>query len=394
MKNLFTTLISLLIIFSILPINAQQKAQIAVDKNVAKISFDEISDFSEGLASVRKGNVWGFIDENGKVVIEPQYQAVVDYPRFMNGLALVIKRGEKGLRGYIDKSGKVVIPFQYYMAMHFYDDITTTYSPAAADGSSQLKWSIIDKEGKVLVDALPNHHSYETYFVEGLASNQVQFKVGYIDRTGKNVIEPKFIENRNFSDGMAAVKGETPTGEFKWGFINKDGKLVIDYTYSNEPKPFSNGRAFVLSNDFKWGIIDKEGKLIVEPKFKQVFPFSENLAVVSVYDQKNYFEEWQIIDVNGKVIKSYPKPKKDDERITFWSGFQEGLAIVHKGYGMKHCAVDKSGKEVFKPMYRKINPFNSGRAYAEYFDDKTRKVTYGYINKKGNFVIINEASQF
>jgi hypothetical protein len=394
MKNLFTPLITLLIIFSFLPTQAQQKVQIAVDKNVAKISFDEISDFSEGLASVRKGNVWGFIDENGKVVIEPQYQAVVDYPRFMNGLALVIKRGEEGLRGYIDKSGKVVIPFQYYMAMHFYDDVTTTYSPASADGSSQLRWSIIDKEGKVLVDAFPNHHSYETYFVEGLASNQVQFNVGYIDKTGKNVIEPKFIENRNFSDGMAAVKGETPTGEYKWGFINKDGKLVIDYTYSNEPKPFSNGRAFVLSNDFKWGIINKEGKLIVEPKFKQVFPFSENLAVVSVYDQKNYFEEWQIIDVNGKVIKSYPKPKKDDDRITFWSGFQEGLAIVHKGYGMKHCAVDKTGKEVFKPMYRKIKPFNSSRAYAEFFDDKTRKVTYGYIDKKGNFVIINEASQF
>lgn len=394
MKTRFILLFTLLLTILNINLHTQQKAQIAVDKNAAKISFDQISDFSEGLASVRKGNVWGFIDENGKVVVEPQYHAVVDNPRFMNGLALVIKPGDEGLRGFIDKTGKVAIPFKYYMAMHFYDDITTTYSPAASDGSSQLKWSIIDKEGKVLVETFPNHHSYETYFVEGLASNQIEFNVGYIDRTGKNVIEAKFIENRNFSDGMAAVKGETPTGEYKWGFINKNGKLVIDYNYSNEPKPFSNGRAFVLSNDFKWGIIDKEGKLIVEPKFKQVFPFSENLAVVNEYDQKNYFEEWKIIDVNGKVIKSYPKPKKDDERITFWSGFNEGLAIVHKGYGMKHCAVDKGGKEVFKPMYRKINPFNSGRAYAEFYDDKTRKVTYGYINKKGNFVIINEAPQF
>ncbi|MBX2975526.1 MAG: WG repeat-containing protein [Ignavibacteriaceae bacterium] len=385
-------LITLLVILNF-NIEAQQKAQTVSEKNPAKISFNQLTDFNEGMAAVLKGNVWGFIDENGNVVIEPAYWAV-DYPKFMNGLASVIQPDENRLRGYIDKTGKVVIPFQYYTAMPFYDDVTTTYSPASADGSSQIRWSIINKDGKVLVESFPNHHSNETYFVEGLARNQIQFNYGYVDKSGKNVIEPKFVEVRDFSDGMAAVKGETPTGEYKWGFINKDGKLVIDYTYSNEPKPFSNGRTFVLSNDYKWGIIDKEGKLIVEPKFKQVFPYSENLAVVSEYDQKAFFEEWKIIDVNGKVIKSYPKPKKDDERITFWSGFQDGLAIVHKGYGMKHCAVDKTGKEVFKPMYRKINPFNSGRAYAEYFDDKTRKITYGYIDKKGNFVIINTPPQF
>lgn len=391
--NLIKVILGTLLVILNFNIEAQQKAQTVSEKNPAKISFNQLTDFNEGMAAVLKGNVWGFIDENGNVVIEPAYWAV-DYPKFMNGLASVIQPDENRLRGYIDKTGKVVIPFQYYTAMPFYDDVTTTYSPASADGSSQIRWSIINKDGKVLVESFPNHYSNETYFVEGLARNQIQFNYGYVDKSGKNVIEPKFVEVRDFSDGMAAVKGETPTGEYKWGFINKDGKLVIDYTYSNEPKPFSNGRTFVLSNDFKWGIIDKEGKLIVEPKFKQVFPYSENLAVVSEYDQKAFFEEWKIIDVNGKVIKSYPKPKKDDERITFWSGFQDGLAIVHKGYGMKHCAVDKTGKEVFKPMYRKINPFNSGRAYAEYFDDKTRKITYGYIDKKGNFLIINTPPQF
>ena len=50
---------------------------------------------------------YGFIDKNGKVVIEPQFDDT--YP-FSEGLAMVEKDGK---RGYIDKSGKVVIEPQF-----------------------------------------------------------------------------------------------------------------------------------------------------------------------------------------------------------------------------------------------------------------------------------------
>ncbi|MGI7157691.1 WG repeat-containing protein, partial [Campylobacter coli] len=54
----------------------------------------------------------------------------------------------------------------------------------------------------------------------------------------------------------------------KWGFIDKSGKFVI------EPKfdsiwDFSEGLAKVGLNG-KYGLIDKSGKIVIEPKFDDI----------------------------------------------------------------------------------------------------------------------------
>jgi hypothetical protein len=43
-----------------------------------------------------------------------------------------------------------------------------------------------------------------------------------IDETGKIVIEPEFDNWTNFSEGLAAV-----SVDFKWGYIDKSGKWAI-----------------------------------------------------------------------------------------------------------------------------------------------------------------------
>lgn len=61
--------------------------------------------FSEELAPVRfrKNGKKGFIDNKGKIVIEPKYDLVVT--PFRDGLALVKSNGQYI---YIDKTGKVI----------------------------------------------------------------------------------------------------------------------------------------------------------------------------------------------------------------------------------------------------------------------------------------------
>ncbi|ECH5021687.1 WG repeat-containing protein, partial [Campylobacter coli] len=46
---------------------------------------------------------------------------------------------------------------------------------------------------------------------------------GFIDKSGKIVIEPKFDGVGNFSEGLAGVELNG-----KWGFIDKSGKIVIE----------------------------------------------------------------------------------------------------------------------------------------------------------------------
>ena len=70
---------------------------------IVKLPLDQISDFSEGLAYGRKGDLVGFYDTNGAWVIQPQYEAVRD---FKNGYAAA-RKGD--LWGVIDKTGEWVI---------------------------------------------------------------------------------------------------------------------------------------------------------------------------------------------------------------------------------------------------------------------------------------------
>ena len=54
---------------------------------VIKPQFVDVRSFSEGLAPVQVGKLWGFIDQSGKMVVQPKYDFYWDYG---NGLAAVL----------------------------------------------------------------------------------------------------------------------------------------------------------------------------------------------------------------------------------------------------------------------------------------------------------------
>lgn len=83
-----------------------------MDKKENMLKQPFMSDFfgySEGLAAVKVGGKWGFIDENFKMVISPRYTGKLVYA-FHNGIA---RFKENGKVGAIDKTGRVVIEAKY-----------------------------------------------------------------------------------------------------------------------------------------------------------------------------------------------------------------------------------------------------------------------------------------
>ncbi len=48
-------------------------------------------------------------------------------------------------------------------------------------------------------------------------------KIGFINKDGVIIIEPKFNDALNFKNGIAAVKVNN-----KWGFIDKNGDWLIE----------------------------------------------------------------------------------------------------------------------------------------------------------------------
>ena len=168
--------------------------------------YDFACDFSEGLAKVKLGSKYGFVDKSGKEVFQLKYDVVGD---FSEGLASVFLNGKWG---YIDKSGKEVIPLQY--------DIAGDFSEGLSAVELYGKWGFIDKSGKEVV---PLKYDHARIFSEGLASVELNGKWGYIDKSGKEVIPLKYDGAYSFSDGLTAIELNG-----KWGYIDKQGNFTPD----------------------------------------------------------------------------------------------------------------------------------------------------------------------
>jgi hypothetical protein len=325
-----------------------------------------MADEETKLFPIVKGGKWGYMDEKGKVVIEPQYQVAYD---FHEGLACV---AVKALRGYIDKTGQMVIKPQFGWAGNFseglafvnlhrnmygehvewYKAVTGTgfcdkngkvvircgYGNRVADFHEGVAWTgkeYIDKTGKpVAGEAVEDGDS----FYEGMAAAQKGGKWGYLGRESmKFVIEPQFLAARRFSEGLAAVAtgGETDPKtkqpKFTWGYVDRTGKLVIEPRFEDAGM-FSEGLAPVRTGG-KWGYVDKSGKVVIEPKFDYAWRFSEGRGRVLVGEKHGY------VDRNGKMVI---EPKFD----AGWEFFR-GLARV--GIGEKEGYIDHEGKFIWEP---------------------------------------------
>ncbi len=155
-------------------------------------------------------------------MIEPQF---IHAERFSDGLAITMTFGDHQVN-FIDNSGRVVVRM----------------------GAQEL--TAVSPLGLFFGGMV---------FSEGVASNPVGAKWGYVDRAGKSIIPPKFVLVSPFSEGLAAV-------------------------------------AVVKSNSAIWGYINHEGKMVIEPKFKSAGKFENGLASVSIGDQDAY------IDSSGKFV--------------------------------------------------------------------------------------------
>jgi hypothetical protein len=77
-----------------------ESSQPKTGKYVINLQFDGARGFGEGLANVKAGDKWGYIDKSGKYIIDPQFDFASS---FSENLAAVFIRG-KGVYGYIDKT--------------------------------------------------------------------------------------------------------------------------------------------------------------------------------------------------------------------------------------------------------------------------------------------------
>ncbi|WP_291950599.1 WG repeat-containing protein, partial [Campylobacter sp.] len=149
----------------------------------------------------------------------------------------------------------------------------------------------------------------------------------------------------------------------KWGFINKKGEIVIEPKF-DEVWSFSEGLVRVKLNG-KYGFIDKSGKFIIEPRFDKAYPFKEGLAGVLLNGKWGFINKSGEIVIEPKFVEAYT--------------FSEGLAKVK--LNGKYGFIDKNGEIVIEPKFDEVWGFSEGLAKVK-LNGK-----WGFINKNGKFVI-------
>ena len=198
---------------------------------------------SEGMIPVAIGEKWGFLDDNGKLVIEARYDSV---GLFSEGLASADSGGKSG---YIDHEGKWVIPPGFEIAEAFREGLGAVMEGGQA-------W-YIDRSGK---RAIEGNHTHVSPFSEGLGLVELADSrlKGYITKVGALKIPAVYRIARSFKEGLAFV--EIRRGER--GYIDHTGKMVIrlpDNCISQVD--FEHGRALITTKD-KIGYIDRTGSWI------------------------------------------------------------------------------------------------------------------------------------
>lgn len=133
---------------------------------------------------------WGFVDENGSLVIDIKYHCVW---KFRDGLSKVCIGSKWGV---IDTAGRVVIPINY-QTLHF-----------TSDGLVQVqvlgKWGCLNRDGSAVVEP---RYDYIFPFRESFAGVKKGCKYGFVDIQGNEIIAPQFDEIGHISsDGSVKVR--------------------------------------------------------------------------------------------------------------------------------------------------------------------------------------------
>jgi hypothetical protein len=257
---------------------------------------------------------WGYINEKGKIVVEPNLEWAI---AFNDGMAPVKKNGKFG---YINIHGELVIDYIFSSVDKFFDGVARV-SQENEDGSTEV---CINEAGEVIVPSREGITEFHR-FSEGYGAIKLGGLYGFMNKSGEIVIEPKFEKVNWFKCGLAQIHQNN-----KIGFIDKKGRIVIEPTFSYGYSFTDDGLApvalgitvdedgIIHDDDARWGFIDTNGKQAIDMKFIDVLPFSEGLAAVQPLDSDFY----GFINKRGELVIP--------AEYELAGMFNEGLAAVRK----------------------------------------------------------------
>lgn len=221
--------------------------QVLVTKDGTEVlnsGYDEITEIlkdAENGIIYKKDKKYGVMKTTGEVTLPAEYENLQEAK---SGL-LIAKQNEK--YGIIDMQKEVKVEFNYKSIVYY--EKSDLYVAEKEDYTNDiLDNTFMVRQSGILIDL-----DEEKGFME--LKQGEEYKYYNFKFEEKDTAEIQITNNlfKSKKDG-------------KYGFVDKDGKVIVEYEYDDATIQNSYGFAGV-KKDGKWGAIDNQGKLVQEPTY-------------------------------------------------------------------------------------------------------------------------------
>ena len=310
---------------------------------------------------------WGYINQEGKFKIPPQYDYACE---FRGNYAMVVVDQEKDdycHEGIIDRNGNMVLEPLY--------NIDAGYDGGYYGGKDTGIWCVlrydeVPDESMGFFDIPSGHFSgfhwsdiwhwcSESHLIPVMDN---ECRVGYAERSSGEMVIPyryDFVDPSNFYGGVAAVclisDDEDEENEGCIILIDEAGREITlpEGIHAVQYEGAFDDRVLVINDEGLYGFTDSQGNIVIEPQFIDAGHFYKGRAAVGFQT-----DEYGFIDTTGTVTERGLKNKPDWE-----DDYSDGITYE---------VDDKAGNNIV--------------IVKKYCDDKEEPEAYGFYDKQSGFL--------
>ncbi len=319
------------------------------------------------LIPYRKGNLWGYSDPAGKLVVAPSYERTFFFSP--DGLARIKQRG---LYGYINREGKLVVIPQYSNAGDFFLGV--------AEVEKQKRKFCINLDGDTEECNAPNQD-------EPSEEDEFQPLEVFRDSTGKSALifgQSGDTLSQRFDRIILQARYYFPRRNYfalvsdnkRWGAYNENGMQIAPIEFDGID--ILDVRSFRALKGMQWGVLGFHGETIIPFAYDSIAKATDVQSGAEGIARREHYivgkeNQFGIIDDKGKVILPV---SFDGIHIPKPCNCPLEFVVIKAGlWGL----VDGEGKTVLPMRYTFVSPFG-GSDYTMVRDARGRE---GYVSREG-----------
>lgn len=225
--------------------------------------FEDIINIASNNVIFLRDNKYGVMSSDGTVLIEPTYDELT---YAFDGNYVAKKEDSYGI---INTSNETKVEFSYSYITYMSDE--SIIEADKADGSTDL----MDTSFNVKVTGIVSEINTNKGYVKVRVNNENKY---YNFRLEERTAQDIFTTNTLF---LSRQNG-------KYGYVNKEGIVVVDYIYDDATEQNDYGYVAVKQNGV-WGALDQNGNVIVTPSYE----LTQNTVI-------NFIGKWHLApDLNA-----------------------------------------------------------------------------------------------